>query len=538
MKFSSTSSSSTSTSPATGYVPAGTTLSASEVKAISIDAFKTTVYPITRARCVACHGVSQSPLHAVADVATAHNAVVDNYKIDFTNIANSRLVLKLKSDKHNCWSDCASNATEMQSAITAWKRIIDSKAPTSTTTSTDTTSKTSETDTVANILSPKNLIDQGTVTVMAESGSLRAPMVKATEGTTTYIWAPKGTGTKTLTSSDAGLAYVNFKLTNSDFYKVWMLVNAPDAATDAAYIQVNNSGSKEWDIKLTKGFEWREVTTGTGFLDTPFYLPGGTNFGVEIRQLNDGLKISKITITNDQTFDPNAAKPLKSTISMPLVSMVGVADSYLDIDIEEYDMYSYKVTNPRIRTSKDIYVRNFKILINGTYNPQHATYTVVDKKVSMADPTISDFSMIMLKDKGTDTDRLTFSFGYLGTTAPPAITKTTTTPTTGTGTGTGTGTTVVKLSSVAGFQQTLYPVLRQRCSSCHGVNQTPLHSSADVNVAHTNVIENSLVNFTTITDSVISKKLKNLKHNCWSDCAANAAELEGQITVWKNVSGK
>lgn len=527
MKFSSTSTSTSAT-------PAGaTTFSSAEVKAISIEAFKTTVYPINRARCVGCHGASQSPLHAVADTTAAHNAVIDNYKIDFTNIPNSRMVLKLKNDKHNCWSDCSANAAEMQTAISAWKAKIDAKAPAATEKTDEVAGKTTaQTDTVANILSPQNLIDQGTLTLMAESGSLRTPMVKGTDNGITYIWAPEGNGTKTLTSADAGLAYVNFKLTQSDFYKVWMLVNAPDAASDSAWLKVAGGDTKEWHIKLTKGFEWREVTTGTQFLDTPFYIAGGINFGVEIRQRDDGLKISKVTITNDQTFNPNDTKTLKSTISMPLSAMSGVADSFFDIDIEEYDMYSYKLTNPRIRSSKDIFVKNLKVLVNGSFNPQHATYTIVNKKVSMADPTLSAYSMILLKDKGMDTDRLSFTFEHIGTApAPVAVVTPPTTPGTGSGT-------VVKLSSVAGFQQTLWPVLHARCVSCHGASQPPLHAAQDVNVAHTNVIESRLVNFTNIPASIISNKLKNARHNCWSDCAANAAEVEGQISIWKNLSGK
>ena len=530
VKFSTTNSSSTSSAPVAG---AGATFSSAEVKAISIEAFKTTVYPINRARCIGCHGSSQSPLHAVEDVTNAHNAVIDNFKIDFTNIPNSRMVLKLKNDKHNCWSsDCNANANEMQSAIAAWKAKIDEKAPTATNKTEEVKGKTtSQTDTVANILSPQNLIDQGTLTLMAESGSLRAPMVKATENGTTYIWAPEGNGTKTLTSADAGLAFVNFKLAQSDFYKVWIYVNAPDANSDSAWVKVSGSDMKEWHIKLTKGFEWREVTTGTQFLDTPFYIAGGVNFGVEIRQRDDGLKISKITITNDQTFNPNDAKPLKSTISIPLSSMTGVANSYFDVDIEEYDMYSYKLTNPRIRTTADIFVKNLKVFVNGSFNPQHATYTIVNKKVNSADPSLSSYSMILLKDKGMDNDRLSFSFEHIGTTAAPVlIVAPPKTP--------GGGTVVTKLSSVAGFQQTLWPILRARCVTCHGVSQPPLHAAADVNVAHTNVIESGLVNFTNIPASIISNKLKNVRHNCWSDCAANATEVEGQISIWKNLSGK
>lgn len=532
MKFSSKGSAS---SASTNHPGEESTYTSEEVKAISLAAFKKTVYPITTARCVSCHGSSQSPLHASSNAETAFNSIIDNYKVDFNNIANSRMVLKLKGDRHNCWGDCATNATEMQNQITEWKRLIDLEAPNATdTTNNVSTTTTDETQTVEELLNPENIVNQGTVTMMAEGGSLRAPMEKATANGVSYIWAPEGKGLKTLTSADAGLAYVTFKVASSDFYKVWMLVDAPDANSDSMFLKVAGSPSVEWHIKLTKGFEWREVTNTTSFQDSPFYIPGGSNFGVDIRQRDDGVKISKITVTNDPSFNPAVVKALKSTISMPLDHLSGVAGSMLDIDIEEYDMYSYKLSNPRIRTTKEFYVKTLKVLVNGSFNPQHATYLVVDKRVTPADGVLSTYSMILLKDKGSSADKLSFNFAHIKTEAPVVVAPTTpvvtpTTPTTPP---------VTKLTSVKGFEQTLYPVLRVRCISCHGATQPPLHSSANVDVAHTNVIETALVNFANIPTSKISVKLKTNKHNCWSDCNANAAEIEGQITVWKNLSGK
>lgn len=515
------------------------TFSSAEVKAISIEAFKTTLYTVTRTKCVACHGVNQTPLHAVADVASAHDSIVDTFKIDFNNIPNSRMITKLRVTKHNCWGDCLANADEIERQIIEWKRLIDSKAPTATDATPNVPGKvTAETETVEEILNPKNLIDQGTLTLMAESGSLKTPMVKVAS-TTSYIWAPKGTGLKTLTSADAGLAFINFKLTNSDFYKIYMLVDAPDTSSDSIYVKVAGGDTKEWHLKTpTKGFEWREVTHTTSFLDSPFYIAGGVNFGVELRQRDDGFKISKITITNDSAFNPSMMKALKSTITLPLVSLSGISNSFLDIDIEDFDMYSYKITNPRIRTPQDLFIKSLKVLVNGVFNPQHATYLAVDKKVTPLDGSLSNFSMILLKDKGIAYDRLSFSFDYIGSNTPPVIITPPAIPAPPVVAPPVTPVPVVKLSSVAGFQQTLWGITRARCASCHAVDQSPQHAAADVNVAHTNVIEGALVNFTNVSNSKITLKLKNLKHHCWSDCTANALEMEGQITIWKNLSGK
>lgn len=508
-------------------------ITSEEVKKISIAAFKTTVYPITRARCIACHGTTQTPLHAVADAEVAHNALVDTFKVNFNDIPSSRMILKLK-EGHNCWTTCANNAAEMQTQITEWKRLIGEKAPDST----DTTVKvpgqiTKETNTIEYVLSPDTMVDAGTISFLAESASLKSPMVKKIDTATGlgYIEVPDATSTvMTQTSTTAGTANYSFKLTNGGTYKMFMLVNAPDANSDSAFIKVGALAYKEWHIRATTGFQWREVTVGTNYAATTFAISSGMT-AMEIKQRDDGLKISKIIITNDTTFDPNVSTNFKSTIIMPIDELSGVSGSTFSIDIEEFDMYSYKVSSPRIKTTQDLNVKNLKVLVNGSFNPQHSTYTVVNKKVSATDQVVSTFSMILLKDKGVTYDKLSFAFGYIGTGMPPATEPDPTTPTTPT-------TPVVKLSSVEGFKQTLWPLLRNRCVNCHGVNQAPTHAHADVNVAHTAVIDHSLVNFTNAASSTISNKVKN-GHNCWSaSCSSDAAEIEGQINIWKNLSGK
>lgn len=83
--------------------------------------FQTTVYPLLTTYCSRCHSqtaaTSQSPYFASNDVGFAYDAV--RPKLDLDTPANSRLVLRLRNEFHNCWSDCASNADEMEAAITA-----------------------------------------------------------------------------------------------------------------------------------------------------------------------------------------------------------------------------------------------------------------------------------------------------------------------------------------------------------------------------------------------------------------------------------
>lgn len=409
LKFSDkkTSSVTTATSSAAPAAPANTTVT----RAVSVEAFRQSVYSITKVRCVNCHGASQTPLHASSDINTAYDAVMNNAKVDFSNPANSRLYLKLKNENHNCWNNCASNASEMLAQITNWKNMTNGTSADLGNTALA-ANTTRESMTISSALNPDNFSNAGTVTLMTEASSLKAPMVMGTEAGMSFIWAPLFAGTKDLTSTDAGTATLNFTLQASDFYNVYMLVNAPDTSADSVYVKISGSDYKEWTIDATSGFQWREVTNTPQKLQTEFYLTGSKNYQLEIRQNKPGVKIAKVVVTNDLSYDPTKTSRMnqKATITASLSEITGITDAYFDIDVEEFDLYSYKLSNPRIRTSKDLLVKKLKVLVNGSYNPQQSTYLVVNKVVTKADPTLSPYSMVLLKDKGSDVDKLSFSF--------------------------------------------------------------------------------------------------------------------------------
>ncbi len=84
-------------------------------------AFAATVYPLLTEYCSRCHTSSanspQSPYFASADVDEAYAAVQS--KIDLDTPEDSRLVIRLREEFHNCWSDCESDGAEMLAAIEA-----------------------------------------------------------------------------------------------------------------------------------------------------------------------------------------------------------------------------------------------------------------------------------------------------------------------------------------------------------------------------------------------------------------------------------
>ena len=86
-------------------------------------AFASTVHPVLRQYCVDCHRPDapnpQSPFFAVADPDGAYGA--ERSKITIDDVASSRLVVRLASEFHNCWTDdCSADGEEMRVAIAAF----------------------------------------------------------------------------------------------------------------------------------------------------------------------------------------------------------------------------------------------------------------------------------------------------------------------------------------------------------------------------------------------------------------------------------
>jgi hypothetical protein len=83
----------------------------------------------------------------------------------------------------------------------------------------------------------------------------------------------------------------------------------------------------------------------------------------------------------------------------------------------------------------------------------------------------------------------------------------------------------------ADFQATVYPLLSTYCSKCHSPNastpQSPYFASPDVNQAYQSAIPKMDLN--TPTNSRFYERLLNENHNCWSNCAANAATMLAAI---------
>ena len=91
-----------------------------------VDAFSTTVYPLLRQYCAACHEGNGpgSPHFAQPNVGAAYQALTTQGKVNLASPPSSRLVIKLSSLAHNCWSNCIADGATMAAAIQAWSDAV------------------------------------------------------------------------------------------------------------------------------------------------------------------------------------------------------------------------------------------------------------------------------------------------------------------------------------------------------------------------------------------------------------------------------
>jgi len=92
-----------------------------------VNSFANTIHPLLTAHCQSCHeetaSLPISPFFANADSVSAYEAAKP--KIDIDIPANSRLVVRLRQEFHNCWtSSCAADATAMQTEIEKFSGVI------------------------------------------------------------------------------------------------------------------------------------------------------------------------------------------------------------------------------------------------------------------------------------------------------------------------------------------------------------------------------------------------------------------------------
>jgi len=104
-------------------------------KAVSLAAFKTTLYPLLQTNCSSCHNTAntaaqgaQAPIHGDKEPGLAHEYALARANLRTPEM--SRYVTRMTIDRHNCFgSSCKDAGAQMLTAIKAWAAAIPNAMP-------------------------------------------------------------------------------------------------------------------------------------------------------------------------------------------------------------------------------------------------------------------------------------------------------------------------------------------------------------------------------------------------------------------------
>jgi hypothetical protein len=391
---------------------------------LSLALFKEHVYPILKKNCSSCHATSTAPLFAQDDELAAFQSISNANKVNFENTVQSRLVMRMSQDLHNCWGDCSENATIMKSAIDNWKAGLESETAG---TGKGFPFKTAELNlTEVRTVKTSNPSNPGIIVFEAESTTLKAPYAVTTLGTAsggkiistaTGGTTPAGLAAATPDLSTLGSFTIDFEVDEDGFYQVFAKVIAPSNNENTVFYKINDKDPKTWDITTTATLDWRQLAqTEAPAAAAKFELVKGTH-KLTIYQAENNIRFDKLVITNRTlgTLDSYEVSPLNNAALIYSLKPLFGLDVSFAIAVEKLDEATYLLRTPVILNSsgKKISVRGIYPLLNGVWSEQNATYSKV-KGISIAQVTpLSTAAMTLIADKGFTIDKLSIGIEEL-----------------------------------------------------------------------------------------------------------------------------
>jgi hypothetical protein len=389
----------------------------------SVTAFGLELHPHLKQYCGECHGKNQPPLFAQDNKKLAHDVILESNKVDFKHVENSRIVQRVASDRHQCKDeDCTIAAKAFTEGINGWVAKINAEEEGPVL---PLTTNLKFTDANDGILKADN--PPGVIYLEAETGTVKAPMVavaapNAIKGS--YIHTPVGAinqnnAVTAATQETLGTLTFQIDVKVAGAYQVFGRVGSPIATTNSFYIKADNGALQTWQFPQTNDdLIWDKadpvVATGTPI---SFNLTAGPHT-FEVRQRRGRARIDALILTNDPLISPDnvsTGDEAIKRISYDIGDISGVPGAKLHVFVADYSANAYVFRNPTIELpgGAKVKVKNMKLLINGRYLPQHATYTVIDTEAAGPENILSTSALVALKDKGNADDEFSFEFEVL-----------------------------------------------------------------------------------------------------------------------------
>jgi hypothetical protein len=387
-----------------------------DVKIVSAEdpalVYSETVWPVVTEHCVGCHGQNTAPTFAAPDPSAAFTAVTFAKKINPDSPEKSRLVLRLVTEKHNCWSECEADGKVMENAIKAWANR------TANITGSDLRIVTTAAKRLSDGVTPPPTVvaPPGVYALEAEDAALSGAMITSNVPGSLggkVILTPNGSGaadTVNNANNSTDIARWKVSIKEAGNYMLFGRGSGPTAADDEFHVKIDNGAFVTWRLTATpdaKTFVWGRAPGNAVNL-----TPG--EHTIELRRREAGASLDALALSTNPNFqgvDAVPPPPLPPMITYDLKGVCGdVSGATLTVGVDNFSPDAYKLLAPTIKTGdKGLRVKGLHLLLNGAESPQFATFKLVDTTVpANTETSLNAASMIVVKDAGPEADEFSF----------------------------------------------------------------------------------------------------------------------------------
>ena len=390
----------------------------------SLQFFQSTVHPVVRSTCAGagCHSTTTRPLFSLEDAASAQENLVGGGYVDFIDLEASTIYERIAVLSHNC-GNCEATGQAMLAALMSWRDSLNGVGYTPAAKQVGFQSAEVGFDAATE---PEDVATNDTFVVLSieECGNpastvcqLTAPMVYNAEEK--FVEVPDGTNGLIGDPNTGGRATFNFEIPATGDYVAFAYANAPNNASNSAFISIDNSAFAEWHIGANGAdYDYVQVANGANnptLINYPNLAAGNHTF--TLNQREDGTRFKGVVIAPVGTVAEELgaiqlAPQDKLDLSFDVSALVPGANARLiaayRLVNEETKAISF--TNLRIETDTPLRIKSIRPLINGKSRAEYSTYISVDMTVPVGRTLISNSDLRILGEKGVAEDKIAFYF--------------------------------------------------------------------------------------------------------------------------------
>jgi len=389
----------------------------------SLEVFERTLYPYLRAQsCASCHvsGGVGPVKHSDTDSTVAHTDALTIVNID--DPAQSRIVLKLRNELHNCGAKCADIAGEVEKQIIAW--IADAGIEESLANNFNfMTPQFSKSEASSSDILNQRYSVEAESSVINSDGVALVDDPTASGGKIFYAKGPFVSGARGMKVTFAGV--------QPGRYSLGVKYKSPSATTiffgraTVTYIPERNlvkhsstdrgfdravPFSDSWKVRKIQKFSSNSSDPGQDMIFPELY--GKIDFLLHVGK--PGIKIDKVFLN----FEKAASNEV--LLKFPLKSLVE-RDCHLYMFLnDKEDSAFYHFYEPKIRCDEetDLYVQGLYLLVNGKSVLGGNTYTDLEQNLSLESVEGNTelerrSSMVIAKENGSSLDKFSIAFDQI-----------------------------------------------------------------------------------------------------------------------------